>query len=169
MAKAGTRQTNRDNFSAAVVRQVADRAADRCSICKANTVGPSAEFPSSVTRIGVAAHICAAAPGGPRYDPTMTAEQRSSVPDYPHSAWPSHQRRSIRIAVGAEGMNDQGSVLRHRRLISVSNTGSKHSFTRPPPCRLFRQKRGRNRIPALLGNLFPEEVYRRQASAGPYE
>ena len=29
--------------------------------------------------IGIAAHICAAAPGGPRYDPTMTPEQRSSI------------------------------------------------------------------------------------------
>ncbi len=29
--------------------------------------------------IGVAAHICAAAPGGRRYDPTITPEQRSSI------------------------------------------------------------------------------------------
>lgn len=28
--------------------------------------------------IGVAAHICAASPGGPRYDPDQTAEERSS-------------------------------------------------------------------------------------------
>jgi hypothetical protein len=29
--------------------------------------------------IGVAAHICAAAPGGPRYDASMSAEQRSAI------------------------------------------------------------------------------------------
>jgi hypothetical protein len=29
--------------------------------------------------IGVASHICAAAPGGPRYDANMTPEQRCSA------------------------------------------------------------------------------------------
>lgn len=32
-----------------------------------------------IADIGVAAHICAAAEGGPRYDPSMTPEQRSNI------------------------------------------------------------------------------------------
>ena len=40
--------------------------------CCANTK------PDKVTNIGVAAHICAAAKGGPRYDASMTPEERKS-------------------------------------------------------------------------------------------
>ena len=34
--------------------------------------------PNKIINIGVAAHICAAAPGGPRYDSAMTEEERKS-------------------------------------------------------------------------------------------
>ena len=40
--------------------------------CGANT------NPEKITNIGVAAHICAAAQGGPRYDASMTPEERKS-------------------------------------------------------------------------------------------
>lgn len=42
------------------------------------TSGPQ-EDPTRVVNIGVAAHITAASPDGPRFDPSLTAEQRSSV------------------------------------------------------------------------------------------
>jgi hypothetical protein len=50
-----------------------------CSICGAFTVGPNTESPRSVTDIGVAAHITAASPGGPRYDLALSDAQRASV------------------------------------------------------------------------------------------
>ena len=42
------------------------------------TIAGSADRKSGLTIVGVAAHITAAAPGGPRYDPLMKREERSS-------------------------------------------------------------------------------------------
>ena len=52
----------------------------RCSNpgCRQPTSGPQAD-PSGAVNIGVAAHITAASPDGPRYDPTLSASQRSSA------------------------------------------------------------------------------------------
>ncbi|MEE0686180.1 MAG: hypothetical protein UEA60_05945 [Lachnospiraceae bacterium] len=70
--------TGRDNFSKKTIRDVAGRAGYRCSFpgCKSITIGASMENTSKVSIIGVAAHICAAAEGGPRYDANMTSEER---------------------------------------------------------------------------------------------
>ena len=69
----------RDDFSNRTKQLLAKRVSLRCSNpdCLRITVGASSD-PGKVTNIGVAAHICAAAEGGPRYDPSMTAEERSS-------------------------------------------------------------------------------------------
>lgn len=71
----------RDDFSARTKLDLALRASYLCSSCKRSTVGPSDEAPDAVTMIGVAAHICAAAPGpgARRYDPTMTPAERSHI------------------------------------------------------------------------------------------
>lgn len=71
----------RDEFSRAVVERLAKRAGMRCSNsdCRAPTSGPSSDSPSGVTITGVAAHICAASPGGARYDSDMTPEQRCDI------------------------------------------------------------------------------------------
>ena len=70
----------RDEFSKAVRDTVAARAGLRCSNpgCQKLTSGPAID-PARAVSIGVAAHITAASPGGPRFDPTLTAEQRSSL------------------------------------------------------------------------------------------
>jgi hypothetical protein len=74
---------NRDDFSAKVKRAVAARAGWHCSFagCAKLTVGPSDEAPDASTKIGEATHICAAAsgPGGRRYDPSMTPEERAGI------------------------------------------------------------------------------------------
>ena len=70
---------NRDDFKLAVRSALALRAAYRCSICDRPTIGPSDESPMASSNIGTAAHICAAAPGGRRYDPTMIPEARAGV------------------------------------------------------------------------------------------
>ena len=68
----------RDNFSAATKRLLAERAAWRCGYqgCPTPTIGPSeADGTKSIT-LGEAAHITAAARGGPRYDERLTEEER---------------------------------------------------------------------------------------------
>lgn len=42
------------------------------------TIGPASD-PAKSLSSGVAAHICAAAPGGPRFDPNQTEEERTSI------------------------------------------------------------------------------------------
>jgi hypothetical protein len=71
---------NRDEFSARVVQTLRRRVGDRCSKpgCRCPTSGPN-EHPDLATNIGEAAHITSAAPGGPRYDATLTSEQRCSI------------------------------------------------------------------------------------------
>lgn len=72
--------SRRDNFTKGVRDILAHRAGFRCSKpdCRAPTAGPSA-VEDKQGSIGIAAHITAAAPGGPRYDSTLSSEQRGSV------------------------------------------------------------------------------------------
>jgi hypothetical protein len=70
----------RDDFSISIKDNLARRAGGRCSNqgCKKVTFGPHS-LPTSSVNIGVAAHITAASPGGPRYDPAITQTERSSI------------------------------------------------------------------------------------------
>ena len=70
----------RDDFPMPVKEALAKRVALVCSRpgCGQVTAGPQAE-PTGVINVGVAAHITAAAPDGPRYDPTLTSEERRSI------------------------------------------------------------------------------------------
>ena len=70
----------RDNFSRKTIDTLAQRVGFLCSnpACKAHTVGPNSQ-PNKATRIGKAAHISAAALGGPRYNQTLSASQRSDI------------------------------------------------------------------------------------------
>ena len=72
--------TSRDDFPPSVKRVLADRVAHRCSNpdCRARTSGPQSD-PAKAINVGVAAHITAAAPGGPRHDPALTAQERACV------------------------------------------------------------------------------------------
>ena len=69
----------RDEFSSVVRDLLAKRAGMKCSNpnCRRATSGPQ-EDPNKALNIGVAAHIAAAAKGGPRYDPQMSSEERRS-------------------------------------------------------------------------------------------
>ncbi len=72
---------SRDDFNKRTKNDLALRASYLCSLCKCSTVGPSDEGKNAVTMTGVAAHICAAAPGAGarRYDPNMSPEERSHI------------------------------------------------------------------------------------------
>jgi hypothetical protein len=69
----------RDEFPMSVKEVLAKRVALQCSRlgCGRVTSGPQSD-PAKFVNVGVAAHITAASPEGPRYDPSLTPEQRSS-------------------------------------------------------------------------------------------
>lgn len=68
---------SRDDFRQKTINTLAKRVAYRCSnpACRIPTIGPEQGGDGTVV-VGVAAHITAAAKGGPRYDPSLTPEQR---------------------------------------------------------------------------------------------
>ena len=68
----------RDGFTQKTISLLAERAGFKCSLCERGTVA-AAPSPDASVRIGVAAHICAAAPGGPRFDPSQTPVQRGGI------------------------------------------------------------------------------------------
>ncbi len=69
----------RDNFTKTTVDQLAARVGYRCSNprCRQSTSGPRSISNKSIN-VGVAAHITAASPGGPRYDFWLEPQQRKS-------------------------------------------------------------------------------------------
>lgn len=71
--------TDRDEFPRRVVIQLAARAGHNCSNpnCRRPTSGPDSE--QGTVNIGAAAHISAAAPGGPRFDSQLTSIERSAA------------------------------------------------------------------------------------------
>lgn len=73
-----TRKT-RDDFSSKVKQALAERVNFHCSVCDAPTVGPKTGTNDKRFSVGKAAHIKAAAPGGPRYDENQTAAERSAI------------------------------------------------------------------------------------------
>jgi len=68
----------RDDFRISIKKTLASRVGYRCSKCGCTTAGPDTSQTGSVN-IGVAAHITAASPGGPRYDEKMSSEDRSDL------------------------------------------------------------------------------------------
>jgi len=71
---------NRDNFSEPTISVLRKRVNDRCSNpdCRVPTSGP-ATAKDKATHIGIAAHISAAAPKGPRYLAVMTPDERKDI------------------------------------------------------------------------------------------
>jgi hypothetical protein len=70
----------RDDFSTGVKDRVAARVGRHCSnpACQRITSGP-ADDPERAVNVGVAAHITAAASGGPRFCEKLSAESRASI------------------------------------------------------------------------------------------
>jgi hypothetical protein len=69
----------RDEFPTKVKDILAKRVSFRCSNpgCRQITIGPQQD-PAGTINIGVAAHITAAAPSGPRYNESLSADERGS-------------------------------------------------------------------------------------------
>lgn len=70
----------RDDFPKPVLDTLAKRVGYRCSNpgCRKVTSGPHTDGAKAVN-VGVGSHITAASPGGPRYDLSLTPDQRRSV------------------------------------------------------------------------------------------
>src|SRR5665213_1344016 len=73
--------SNRDHFSPAVIREMRDRVGNRCSNpqCSRPTSGPPKDGGIGVTIMGAASHICAAMPGGSRYNAAQDDDIRHSI------------------------------------------------------------------------------------------
>jgi hypothetical protein len=122
---------SRDNFLTKVKERLKDSSGSKCSNpgCRIITVGAGEN--DKILNIGVAAHICAAAPGGPRYDDEMSKEERGSfkngiwlcqncateidrdVEKYPvHllNTWKENAGREAGLNVGKKALNAQDSV-----------------------------------------------------------
>lgn len=70
----------RDNFSKPTIDMLGRRTAYLCSNpkCRRPTIGPHTNINKAIIT-GVAAHITAASPGGPRYDASLTDVERSDI------------------------------------------------------------------------------------------
>jgi hypothetical protein len=70
----------RDNFPKPVVQTLAKRVGNCCSnpACHKRTSGPHTDDDKALN-VGVAAHVTAASAGGPRYDPSMSSEDRKGI------------------------------------------------------------------------------------------
>ena len=73
-------KNKRDDFSLTVKDILAKRVGYVCSNpnCKRHTIAPNSKE-DKVINIGEAAHITAAAPGGPRYDEALSPSERKSI------------------------------------------------------------------------------------------
>ncbi len=129
----------RDDFALDVKDILAKRVGMRCSNpnCRQPTSGPQ-EDPAKILNIGVAAHITAAAAGGPRYDKKLTAAERRSpengiwlcqncgkladndVQRYPTDLlrqWKQHSEAAARLAIESPGNSEASDKVTDENLI----------------------------------------------------
>src|SRR5689334_4164525 len=69
-----------DDFPLKVAHQLSNDVGLLCSnpVCRRPTVGPHTK-PEKNQNVGIGAHITASRPSGPRYDATLTSDQRRSA------------------------------------------------------------------------------------------
>ena len=81
----GRNDMMRDDFKPSTINLLANRVGWKCSNpeCRRTTRGAGTE-PNEIINISVAAHITAAAKGGPRYDNNMTSQERKA---YENGIW----------------------------------------------------------------------------------
>ncbi|MDT8379061.1 MAG: hypothetical protein RQ739_09250 [Desulfotignum sp.] len=72
--------SNRDDFAKKIIEILRSRVNNRCSNpnCRVPTTGPTTDK-EKINNIGIAAHITAASPGGPRYEKSMSKKERKSI------------------------------------------------------------------------------------------
>ena len=116
--------TKRDNFSKPVVRALRERVNNICSNpdCRKQTVEPKKTTLDQINLTGTAAHICAASVGGPRYDESMSEQERKSIEN---GIWLcNHCARKIDIEPGAYSVGILQSWKRSAELKLLTNSNS---------------------------------------------
>ena len=68
-----------DDFTPATRRALAQRVGYACSLCRAQTIGPSDRGVTGVNNVGVAAHIAGARAGSARFDAGMDSTGRRDI------------------------------------------------------------------------------------------
>ena len=71
--------TSSSDFTNTTKAALAKRSGFQCAICQAATIGPSRRSPSSVTNVGIAAHISGARKGAARFDPFLSPVERADI------------------------------------------------------------------------------------------
>lgn len=153
-------RANRDDFLNQTKRVIASRVSHRCSnpTCGAATCGPT-QSPSKHLNIGVAAHITAAAPGGPRYDPALSPEERRSP------------ENGIWLCQNCGKLNDNDpdrfsvELLRHWKTTAeanaLQNVGQRSPFDRQQAPQLVVHASFNSEIASSSSVVFPAEVIER--------
>jgi len=104
----------RDDFSANTKRQLALSVGTLCSICGKATHGPNDDFSGAINN-GIAAHITAAAQGGPRYDGSLSVEERKS---FKNGIWVCSDHGSLIDKVPLQFSVDDLNGYKHRAMQS---------------------------------------------------
>lgn len=110
---------SRDNFSSASKAILAKRVGHVCSNpgCGVATAGPHSD-PDKAVNTGVAAHISAASPGGPRFDARLTNEQRS---DLENALWLCQNCAKL---VDSDSPRFTAQTLRHWKVLAEAKAAS---------------------------------------------
>ena len=124
----------RDDFSPNIKMLLAKRVGFCCSNpdCQQITTGPSSD-PRKAINIGVAAHITAAAPGGPRYDATLSQEERKNPEN---GIWLCQKCAKL---VDSDQQRYSSEILREWKLIAEAQTLGLIQGTYPPIGRIGTQ------------------------------
>ena len=141
----------RDDFDEKTKEILARRVGYRCSNpnCRKLTSGPRTESTKAVN-IGVAAHITAASPSGPRYDKLMSSKERKSIDN---GIWlcqncaklvdNDKQRYTVDLLIEWKKSSEQAALLEVESLSDAK--ASSNVLTAPRPD-----------VRVLVNNCFPE-------------
>ncbi|MBI9010168.1 MAG: HNH endonuclease [Tenericutes bacterium] len=69
----------RDDFTKKTIQILSDRAGNQCSNPNCNQITQGPDNKNQCINIGVASHISAASPGGPRYNSNITSDERKDI------------------------------------------------------------------------------------------
>ncbi|MCC6336083.1 MAG: hypothetical protein IT380_19105 [Myxococcales bacterium] len=129
-----------DDFPAEVARVLRERAGTRCSLCDRQTTGPHSSATKSL-RSGVAAHICAAQKGGPRFNPRQSSAARRSAAN---GIWVCHACSDIidKDVAAYPARDLRKAKSKHERKIKAEHRGAPRSTsTEETVARLLAEQR----------------------------
>lgn len=132
----------RDNFPEKVKQNLAKRVSYHCSNpkCRRLTSGPNHDE-TKATLIGVAAHITAASIGGPRYDKSLTQEDRKNIKN---GIWLCHNCSDM---IDKDEQRFTANKLHEWKELTENFISKKISSNHPGPDSLF------NELLAIMNDL----------------